>query len=77
MNPMEMMKIAQACQTFSANHPKFLPFVNAVSQGALVEGSVIEIAVTTPEGKKLESNLKLTQSDLEFLALMKSMMPKA
>lgn len=76
MNPMEMMKIAQAWQTFSANHPKFLPFVNAVSQGALVEGSVIEIAVSTPEGKKLESNLKLTQSDLEFLALMKSMLPK-
>ena len=70
------MKIAQAWQTFSANHPKFLPFVNAVSQGTLVEGSVIEIAVTTPEGKKLESNLKLTQSDLEFLALMKSMLPK-
>ena len=76
MNPMEMMKIAQAWQTFSANHPKFLPFVNAVSQGTLVEGSVIEIAVITPEGKKLESNLKLTQSDLEFIALLKSMMPK-
>ena len=77
MNPMEMMKIAQAWQTFSANHPKFLPFVNAVSQVALVEGSVIEVAVTTPEGKRRESNLKLTQSDLEFLALLKSMMPKA
>lgn len=60
-------------QRFRLNHPKFLLFLNAVSQEALVEGSVIEITVTTPEGKNYCSNIKLKQDDLEMLDCLKSL----
>lgn len=76
MNAMDAMRMAQAWRTFSENHPKFLPFVRAVSQGALQEGAVLEMAVTTPDGKKLETNLKLTQSDLELIAMLKNFVPQ-
>ena len=57
---------------FRLNHPKFPLFLNAVSQDALMEGSVVEINVTTPEGKKYCSNLKLKQDDLEFIECLKA-----
>ncbi len=60
-------------QRFRLNHPKFPLFLNAVSQEALVEGSVIEITVTTPEGKNYCSNIKLKQDDLEMLDCLKSL----
>lgn len=60
-------------QRFRMNHPKFPLFLNAVSQEALVEGSVVEITVTTPEGKNYCSNIKLKQDDLEMLDCLKSL----
>ena len=44
-------------------------------QGALQEGSVIELAVTQPDGKKLETNLRLTASDLDLIAQIKGLIP--
>ena len=50
-----IMKIAGAWNAFKSNHPKFPAFCQAVSRKGLKEGSIIEIAITTPEGEKIES----------------------
>lgn len=70
-----MQKIKSGIDTFRANHPKFPMFLNAVSQDALREGTVIEINVTTPEGKNYCSNLKLKSEDIKFLDSLKGMRP--
>lgn len=70
-----MQKIKSGIDTFRANHPKFPMFLNAVSQDALREGTIIEINVTTPEGKNYCSNLKLKSEDIEFLDSLKGMRP--
>ena len=62
-----------AMDTFRRNHPKFPLFLNAVSQDALVEGTIIEINVTTPEGKNYCTNVKLKSSDLELMETLKNM----
>ena len=41
-----MQKIKSGMNRFRANHPKFPMFLRAVSQDALVEGTIIEINVT-------------------------------
>ena len=62
-----IMKITGAWNTFKSNHPKFPAFCQAVSRKGLKEGSIIEIAITTPEGEKIETNLKVKDSDLKLL----------
>lgn len=62
-----IMKITGAWSTFKSNHPKFPAFCQAVSRKGLKEGSIIEIAITTPGGEKIETNLKVKDSDLELL----------
>jgi len=37
------------------------------------EGTIIDIKVTTPDGKTLESNIKLTANDIETAKMMKNM----
>ena len=61
-----MQKIKSGMDRFRANHPKFPLFLRAVSQDALVEGSIIEINVTTPEGKNYCTNVKLKADDMEI-----------
>lgn len=68
-----IQKIKSGVDRFRANHPKFPMFLNAVSQNALMEGTVIEINVTTPEGKNYCTNVKLQSDDIEFLNSLKSM----
>ena len=67
MNIGNMMKFTVAWNTFKRNHPKFPAFCQAVSRKGIREGSIIEIAFITPEGEKIETNLKVKDSDLELL----------
>ena len=68
-----IQKIKSGMDRFRANHPKFPLFLNAVSQNALMKGTVIEINVTTPEGRNYCTNVKLQADDMEFLNSLKSM----
>ena len=66
-NPMALMKIRKMWERFNAAHPRVLPYVRALGDGYLQEGSVIEVNVTAPDGRSLKCNLKLTGEDLELM----------
>lgn len=68
-----LQKMKEGIDSFRIHHPKFPAFLNAISQEALREGTVVEITVTTPEGKNYCSNLKLTADDLELLEALKNL----
>lgn len=75
-NPMEIMKIIGMWNTFKANHPKFPKFMTAAAQpGVITEDTIIEMKITTPDGKTLETNLKITASDLELVQQLKNIKP--
>ena len=73
MNPTQIFQMMGAWQKFTANHPKFPKFLKAVAAEGLKEDTLIEVNITTPEGKTYCSNLKITQSDLELFKQMKDM----
>ena len=53
MNPMKLLQIKASWEQFKARHPKFPSFLNAVSKGAVTEGALIEMTITTADGKEL------------------------
>lgn len=65
-NPTKMLRLKNAWLSFTSCHPKFPKFLQAVSQSAIQEGTVIEISVTKPDGTSLTSNVKLTASDMQL-----------
>lgn len=68
MNPAKLFKIKGAWDKFTENHPKFPLFINALRSSGIEEGSIIDINITTPEGKIMSTNIKVSQSDKELLA---------
>lgn len=72
MNPMALMKIKGLLDKFRENHPKVPLFFNAVSQ-SIDEGSVIEINVTTSQGKNLCTNMRVTSDDIDMIRQIKGM----
>ena len=72
MNFQSLLQLKSLWQRFPDQHPKFPAFLRA-AQPALKEGSVIAFSITTPEGKIIESNLKVTSTDLELIESLKQM----
>lgn len=73
MNPMDYMKVFGLWNKFKANHPKFPAFLKAASQSGLKVGTIMEIKITTADGEIIESNLKVTESDMELVEEFKQM----
>lgn len=73
MNPMQILKIKGLWDGFTKRHPKFPVFLKALTQGTITEGSIIEITVTTVEGKVLNSNLKVTREDMDIVEELRKM----
>ncbi len=77
INPAKLFKLKGYWETFVKNHPKFPQFMSAVQSTGIEEGTIIEISITTTQGKTLSTNIKVSASDKELLnelsALSKSM----
>ncbi len=72
-NPADLFKIKSAGEKFNANHPKLLPFFAASERMIKTPGSVIEISITDPNGEKIETNLRIQESDIELMNMLMSM----
>ena len=68
MNFGGMLQLKNAWNTFTGNHPKFPRFLQAAGS-CIGKDTIIEIKVTA-EGRVLETNLKVKESDI---ALVKSL----
>lgn len=76
LNPAKLIKIKGAWESFARNHPKFINFLGALRSNYLEEGSIIEINVTTQEGKTISGNLKLTKEDTKLFMEMTELFNK-
>ena len=72
-NGMEIIKLMGMWNTFKSNHPKFPKFMAAAAQpGVITEDTILEMKITTPDGRTMETNLKITASDLEMIQQLKN-----
>lgn len=73
LNPSSIMKIMNAKNEFTANHPKFSAFINAVFKSGIEEGTIIEITVQKQGQEAMTSNIRVKQSDLELFQELKEL----
>lgn len=73
INPAAIFKVKKSWETFTRNHPRFPAFLQAVQSAGIQEGTIIEVSVTTPEGKTMTSNVRLSASDMEIFADLKGL----
>ncbi len=66
-NPTKLLQFKKKWEEFAGRHPKFVLFIKALTQSSLQEGTVVDINITTPDGKTVGSNLRLTQEDIDML----------
>lgn len=73
INPAIAMKVMNAKNKFTENHPKFTAFLNNMFLTGIPEETVIEITVTKPGQPPVTSNIKVKQEDLELMDTLKEL----
>ena len=73
MNIAAALKLKGAWEQFTREHPKFPLFLDAVQRKGIQEGTVIALSFTDPEGQKIETNIKVTASDLQLYETLKDL----
>lgn len=68
-----LLKLGGLWAKFSKNHPKFPQFVKAVQKNGIKEDTVIDVKITYTDGTELDTNLKLTASDLAMIEELKKL----
>lgn len=72
VNPMKLLALKSEYTKFQNRHPKVIPFFQTISQNALKENTVIEMQVSTEDGKQYASNIKITAEDIRMFQELKS-----
>ena len=65
INPMKLLELKNLWSAFTKRHPKFPQFHSAVQQAGIPEGTIIEVQITSPDGKTFTSNMKVTAEDID------------
>ena len=68
INPEKLMQIKAAIAGVERRHPNHRKNFEADGREELREGTILELKVQTPEGKKLISNVKLTKEDEKLIS---------
>ena len=71
INPGTMMKIMDAKNKFTENHPRFVAFLSMIFSRGITEGTIIEVQIKRPDGKEYTSNLKIAKEDMELFQKLK------
>lgn len=75
-NPASILQFRKDWGDFEQRHPKFVTFLGTMFKTGIQEGSVVEIAITLPDGRKVESNMKISEEDLQFMRNIGNMSSK-
>ncbi len=73
VNPAVLLTFKKKIEEFGMRHPRFVSFVQTLKGREMPVGTVIDISVTMPDGETLQSNIKLTEEDLEMLKALSNM----
>ena len=71
-----LFKMKKAWSTFSSNHPGVAGFFGQIGRRGIGEGAVLDMKVTYPDGTHMETNMRVTQSDLELVQMLRELAAK-
>lgn len=68
-----LLKLGGLWGKFSKNHPKFSQFIKSVQKNGIKADTIIDVKITYPDGNIVDTNLKITDSDLAIIEELKKL----
>ena len=71
-----MLKLKKAWSTFSSSHPGVAGFLGQIGKRGIGEGAVLDMKITYPDGTHMETNMRVNQSDIELMNMLRKLAAK-
>ena len=69
-NPMALLKAKERLKLFKEEHPRVVPFFKSITDD-IEPGAVIELKVTSVDGRESVTNIRLTEEDVETIQMFR------
>ena len=66
INPAVLLGLKKKWEDFQGRHPRFAMFLVDVAGKGIETGSIIDITITMPDGKTYQSNMRVSEEDMEL-----------
>ena len=73
MNPKQLMQLAERWKILKEQHPRVIEFVRSLGRNSIQPGVILELKVTDNDGRVSVTNMRLTEEDVETIAIPKSL----
>ncbi len=73
MNPKQLMQLAERWKILKEQHPRVIEFVRSLGRNSIQPGVILELKVTDNDGRVSVTNMRLTEEDVETIAILKSL----
>ena len=67
-----VFRLKERWMLFFTQHPKMVRFMSRVVREGAVPGAVMEIKITTPDGREIAANMVFNEDDCETVRIMRS-----
>ena len=73
LNPKQLLQLGQRWRIFNEQHPRVIDFIRDVGRNSIEPGTILELKVTETGGRTAVTNIRLTEDDVETIAVLKSL----
>ena len=72
INPLKLMGMKDKLNACREAHPKFVQFLDVASK-KIEKDSVVDVKITLPDGKTIETTIKLNDKDIELMKAVREL----
>ena len=73
LNPKPLMQLGERWRIFNEQHPRVLDFIRDIGRNSIEPGTILELKVTETGGRTAVTNIRLTEDDVETIAILKGL----
>ena len=73
LNPKQLLQLGERWKIFNEQHPRVLDFIRDVGRNSIEPGTILELKVTENNGRTAVTNIRLTEDDVETIAILKGL----
>lgn len=73
LNPKQLLQLGERWKIFNEQHPRVLDFIRDVGRNSIEPGTILELKVTENSGRTAVTNIRLTEDDVETIAILKGL----
>lgn len=73
INPKQLLQLGERWKILNEQHPRLIAFIRDVGRNSMKPGVILELKVIDTDGRTTVTNIRLTEEDVETVAILRGL----